>query len=126
MNNPQYKLFVPNPDKYLRYFQLQASGMLDLYTNVMRGGRLRGSTDVDACLALYDHNIERKHDKKQANEPSIVMTSPTEQIVTQAKAKQERQKSIKEGKTKPMTIQGNKRKGNGSISPDSFFKFSKK
>ena len=88
MNNPRYKLFVPNPDKYLRYFQLQASGMLDPYTNVMRGGRLKGSTDIDACLALYDQHHERKYDKQQPNEPRIVVTSPMEQIVEQAKARQ--------------------------------------
>ena len=110
MNNPQYKLFIPNPDKYLRYFQLQASGMLDPYTNVMRGGRLRGSTDIDACLALYDHHHEQKCDKIQPNEPSIVVTAPTEQIVAQAKAKQERDKSIKGGKTNPKAIRDKTRK----------------
>ena len=88
MNNPQYKLFVPDVEKWTRFYTLQAQGKLDPAFRVQRGGEWQTMRSVDRCLELYDPEWNKSRENKTKNQPKIVMTTETQQIVEQAKARQ--------------------------------------
>jgi len=95
----QYKLFVPDVEKWTRFYTLQALGKLEPAFRLQRGGRLQTMRNVDRCLELYDPDWRKSREVKKMEQPKIVMATETQQIVEQAKATQKRQiQSIKGGK----------------------------
>ena len=88
MNNPQYKLFVPDVEKWTRFYTLQAQGKLEPAFRLQRGGRWQTMRSVDRCLELYDPEWKKSKENKKSDQPKIIMTSDTQQIVDQAKARQ--------------------------------------
>ncbi len=85
----QYKLYVPDHDKFYRYYKLTASGKVDPHIAVMRGGQKTSMMSMDRILDLYDPEWRKqKPEEKCSNEPKINFVSPTEQVVQQAKALQ--------------------------------------
>jgi hypothetical protein len=88
MNNPRYKLFVPDVEKWTRFYMLQAQGKLEPAFRLQRGGRWQTMRSVDRCLELYDPEWKQSRENKKSDQPKIVMASETQQIVEQAKARQ--------------------------------------
>jgi len=88
MNNPQYKLFVPDVEKWTRFYTLQAQGKLEPAFRLQRGGRWQTMRSVERCLELYDPEWKKSKENKTKDQPNLTMVSETQQIVEQAKARQ--------------------------------------
>ena len=86
----QYKLYVPDVDKWTRFYKLQAEGKLHPHFSVQRGGKSQTMYSVDRCLELYDPTWKKDKKEDKPSEPEVVIVSPTQQVVEQAKAQQRR------------------------------------
>ena len=114
-----YKLYVPDTEKWTRYYQLQAQG------KCLISPRTGERMDVDSFLELYgkDYKNEPKKTKpKESPHPPVIMTSPTQQVVEQAKAElKRRRKSIKE-KDSPRTVTPKKKSKRSTSSQTAVYK----
>ena len=95
-----YKRYVPDPQKYYRYFKLQSQGKLDPHVSIMRGGERSAMMSIDRALELYDPDWKKEVEKEKMTVPKINFVTETQQVVEQAKAmlKRERENSKQKNK----------------------------
>lgn len=100
--NPS-KLYVPNPQKWVKFYKHMADGKFRLHpTNQMGGGHAAQSfiAPIDKFVDQYDNSTPKQ--------PSLKLVSTTEQMVDQAKSELKREGE--DLKTLAQAIKGQKRK----------------
>jgi hypothetical protein len=91
-----YIPYVPDTEKYYKFFKLQTRGSLDPHISIMRGGAKSGMLSIDRSLELYDPTWKKVGGNK-AQLPSINYVTDTQNVVERSKALLKREKNtIKE------------------------------
>jgi hypothetical protein len=106
-----YKLYIPDSEKYYRYFKLQALGKLNPELPLTRAGERTAMMSVDRALELYDPGWKKeKSSKDKLDGPKINFVTEAQQGVMQSEALLKRQKGIKDVRRKKYASQSVKRK----------------
>ena len=79
-------MYVPDPDKWYRFYKLQAEGKLEPNISVMRGGERTAMTSIDRTLELYDPSWKKGNAEEKSDTPKFNFVSEPQQVAEQVQA----------------------------------------
>lgn len=90
--NPS-KLYIPNPEKWVRFYKALADGKIKHHTSNQAGG----GNATHKFITPIDQYVKHSQSEPQSRQPPVKVVSTSEQAVDQAKSELQRKgESIKE------------------------------